>query len=695
MQIESLDIHKRLATARLPALPQVLLELMALCEREDAGIAEIAAAVGKDAGIAARVVSIANSPFYRPDRALHSIEQCLAVLGTTTVRRLTLNQAVVDLFARFQKSRQYDLGYFWFHALSVAVTARRLAEKLDYANTDEAYLAGLLHDVGQLALLSCEGDRYLDMFKDFTGELELMRREQAAFGLTHAEVGAWLAERWGLHGIFVDCILYHHESLQRARQAHPLTQIVLLANLFNAQAEGTLAAQADDLGHWQLDIPQVLEMLEDAHGEARAIAAELGIDLPTQPAPLTPSSDATPELAEAVAQRLEGMLTAPEATASAQVEDALTDIRRGAGLLFAARGAAVFAPAGDGLRWLGGMQADPRGGEIRIDPADPQARIARAFHGHPGLAGHKPEGGHLADLQVLRLLGGERLLCLPLTWEGEALGSLALGLDAGSAAYFAHRQALLLAFAREAGRRLGLAMRIGEQTAQAAHETTEAQTLHTRKLLHEANNPLGVIRNYLAVLRQQLADHPQASQDLDLVTEELRRVGRILQRMREPAGGKASAAPARIDLNAFIGEAVRFWRLGKPELQGIDISYTAVPDLPPLAIDADKLKQVLTNLVFNAAEAMGGRGRIELGATLWRGGRQGNMLEIQVCDHGPGLPAEMLQALERPKTSGKGGEHAGLGLAIVSDLVAELGGSLQCATGSTGTCFKINLPTGV
>ncbi|MBM4181893.1 MAG: HDOD domain-containing protein [Betaproteobacteria bacterium] len=696
MQIESLAIHKRLTTARLPALPQVLLELMALCDRDDVGMAEIGAVVGKDAGIAARVVAIANSPYYRPGRGIETIDQCLAVLGTSTMRRLALNQSVAELFGRFQKSRDYDLGYFWFHGLSVAVTARKLAEKFHYGNADEAYLAGLLHDVGQLALLTTEGDHYLDLFRDFTGEQELMRREQAAFGLTHAEVGAWLAERWGLHAIFVDSLLYHHETVERVKQAHPLVQIVMLANLFNAQADHGVAAQETDLAFWNLDTPQVLELLEVAQTEARAIAAELGIELPLRPAPLAATSieEATPTLAEAVAQRMEGMLGQPEMATAPEIDAALLDIRRGASMLFGARACAVFTPENAGLRWRDGQDHDPRGAEIAIDPADPRCRIALAFHGRIGLVGHKAVSEHLADMQVLRLLGGERLLCLPLAFEGDALGVLAVGIDVASLEYFARKQALLLTFSREAGRRLGLAVRMREQTDGALRGAAEAQQLQTRKLVHEANNPLGVIRNYLAVLRQQLANPEQAGKDIDLVEEELRRVGRILRGMREPAGASVANVEAKVNLNTLIGDAVRFWRMGKPELRGIDIAYTATSDLPPIATDADKLKQVLSNLVFNAAEAMGGRGRIELGATLWRAGRDGHTLEISVRDHGPGLSAEMLENLERPKSSGKGGEHAGLGLAIVSSLVGELGGSLQCATGSTGTHFKISLPIG-
>lgn len=698
MQIGSLDIHKRLASARLPALPQVLLELMALCDRDDVGMGEISAVVSKDAGVAARIVGIANSPYYRPGRSLDSIDQCLAVLGTSTVRRLALNQSVVELFGRFQKARDYDLRYFWFHGLSVAVTARMLAEKLGYANVDEAYLAGLLHDVGQLALLSTETDRYVSLFRNFIGEQELMRQEQAAFGLTHAEVGAWLAERWKLHAILVDSILYHHESLERVRDAHPLVQIVMLANLFNAQPEAEFNVAETDLAHWRLDIPQALHLLESAQAEARAIAAELGIELPLQPAPLAvpdPSADTAPAaLAESVSQRMEGVLSQPEEAREPDAyDDAVLDLLRGSSILFGGRGSALFLPQGDTLRWQQVAGDDARGEEIGIACSNPQSRIALAYQGRIGLSGQSGPSENLADAQVLRLLGGDRLLCLPVVFEGKALGALAVAVELATVEHFARKQALLVAFAREAGRRLGLAAKAREQVADARQDAARQQELHARKVVHEAGNPLGVIRNYLSVLRQQIEGKDQG--DFDLIEGELRRVGRILQQLRQTAPGTASAQTkpgSRVDVNALLGEAVKFWRLGKQELQGIDLSFTPAADLPACNTDADKLKQILTNLVFNAAEALRGKGRIALSTACWRAGPDRSTLEISVADNGPGLPEDVLARLYQPLQSTKGEGHAGLGLSIVATLAEELGGTLQCNSGPSGTHFKIMLP---
>ncbi len=707
MPVDSLDIPKQLLTAKLPSAPQVLLELMSLCDRDDVGMAEIASAVAKDAGLASRIVSVANSPLHRPGRALENINQCLAVLGTSAVRRLALNQSVAELFGRFQRAARYDLRRFWFHGLSVAVTARKLALHLGYANSEEAYLAGLLHDVGRLALLSIAADRYLPMFGAFTGEQELMRQEQALFGLTHAEVGAWLAERWKLHALLIDSILYHHESIDRVRQAHPLVQIVMLANLINTPASPELAASQADLAFWHLDPPQVMDMLESVQAEVRGVAAELGIELPDQAA-TAPVEDASTgaswkQLAGAVSERLEGLLALPEIPARGAFDDAVADLLRSAALLFGARGIALFLPEGDELRWQrsdgGESPADGRALEIRIACSSDQSRIALAYRGHIGLAVQRADSGHLADAQVLRQLGGQGLLCLPLASEGKHLGALAVGLDPPMLDRFAGAQTLLVTFAREAGRHLGLALDRRGQREAARNEVAHRYELHARQLVHEANNPLGVVRNYLAILRQQLADQEQAQQDIELIEDELRRVARILQQMRhldvpEEAPGYAGQVrvSVSVNVNALVRDVVQFCRLGKREVERVEIGFTPAADLPPVAVEADKLKQVLTNLIFNAAEAMHGQGRIDLSTAFWQTGKDRNTLEITVADNGPGLPRDVLDHLYQPVRTAKGEAHSGLGLSIVAGLVQGMGGILQCSSGPSGTRFKVHLP---
>jgi len=723
MRTEYPAVYDRLISARLPSLPQVLLELLALCDREDVGMAEIAAVVAKDASVSARLVATANSPFFSPKRGLQDIDQCLAVMGTSIVRRLALNQSVAELFGRFQNGNDFDLRYFWYHSLLVAVMARRLAAHQGYANGDEAYLAGLLHDVGQLALLTLEPARYLPLLRDFDGDMALMRQEQASFEVNHAEVGAWMAQRWNLHTLFADSIRYHHEPLDRIRDAHPLAQIVALANLLGTLPEAELATHAAALAFWRLEPAQVAEMQLAAETEARRIGGELGLELPAKVEPMmrpeAEADSAVSDLAEAVSQRMQGMLAQPEWGEKEGFEAAKRDVLQGASQIFGAPGCALFMPKDDVLHWQPLADELAQGNVIRIACSSPDSRIAAAYHGRICLAGVPSRPDNLADAQLLRLLAGERLLCLPLMFAGKPLGVLAVALDVATVEHFGPRQTLLITFAREAGKCLAAAMRQDERISAALRDASQRQVQHARKLIHEAGNPLGIVRNYISVLRMkaeemgqshdaskdaskdtsqdtsQVETRNQAKNEFSLIENELRRVAGILQQFNIPAFDTTpnpQAAPASIDINALAREVIQFCRLGKAELRDIEISLNLAPNLPRLAKSADILKQILTNLLLNAAEALGGQGRITLASALWVAGKKQQFVELSVSDNGPGLPPDVLANLYQPVQTRKGGQHAGLGLSIVAALVEEMDGMLQCSSSESGTQFKILLP---
>lgn len=696
MQETVADIHKQLAMARLPSLPQALLRILELSDRDDVGLGEIAGVIAQDAALAAKVLGAANSAYYSRGRHVASLDQCLSIMGAAQVRRIALNQSVAELFGRFKAASAFDMRHYWFHALCVALTSRDLARHLGHDNTDEAYLAGLLHDVGQLALLTVATDRYLPLFKDAGGELALTRREQSDYGTTHAEVGAWLAQKWNLHGFFADALRYHHEPLARMRDAHVLAQVVNLANLLHCEDEREAQPGAADLDFWRLDQAQAQALRDAARAEAEQVAAGLGIEVAAhrgQPRFVPANAQETHgALADAVSLRIEAQSTLPEQLSGPDRDALHQGILRSARMLFSSRSVSLFVADAGILRGRPTADDDPRLGEIQIHLPAPDSAIARAYQGEIAVAGEASADGNLADAQVLRILAEERLLCLPLAHDGAALGVLVVGMDAASAQLSLKRTALLSTFCREGGRRLAYALGRQAEVEGALAESREQFQLHARKVVHEANNPLSVVRNYIALLREQLTDKQQAQEDFDLVESELRRVARILQQFRLPEGGKAKAQESIVDLNRLIDEVVRFCRLGRPELAKVATRLQLDEALPAVRVDGDKVRQVLTNLLFNAAEAMPTGGEVAIATASWQSAKGQGSVEITVSDNGPGLPAAVLEHLYQPKQSQKGGAHQGLGLSIVGKLVEEMGGILQCRSSQDGTSFKILLP---
>ena len=215
---------------RVPSPPQVLLRLLHMVDDDRTTIPELSALVGQDPGLTSRLLTVANSPALRRGNQLTSLDNCLVALGTRLVRSLATCLSIQKLFDQQSNIPAANLSAFWGHSLLVAEVARSVAVAARSSHPDEAYLAALLHDVGELILLAALGDPYARLLADATDETGLQAREMAEFGVHHGEIATWLTERWELDSSFADGILFHHASPEEIVTAGELPQLVWLAH---------------------------------------------------------------------------------------------------------------------------------------------------------------------------------------------------------------------------------------------------------------------------------------------------------------------------------------------------------------------------------------------------------------------------------------------------------------------------------
>ncbi|HBI69917.1 MAG TPA: histidine kinase, partial [Massilia sp.] len=271
------DIRNRLLVARLPAMPQILVKLLGHLQADDLGMQELAALIAKDAGITGKLLTVANSSAYHRGNRAANLEQALVSLGTDMIKTLVISDSVFQTFNNFPHSGSTDLRAFWKNSLAAAVIARDVARRMDYPHLEEAYLAGLLHNVGRLALLATAPKEYAFNFTALDDE-DLCAVEQRTLQITHAEAGAWLIERWELDSFLADAVLYHHESSERLESAHPLIRIVRLAHLMAGHPDDD-AALAEGALLCGLEQDEVGEMLAASARQVDKAALHLGIDL--------------------------------------------------------------------------------------------------------------------------------------------------------------------------------------------------------------------------------------------------------------------------------------------------------------------------------------------------------------------------------------------------------------------------------
>jgi HD-like signal output (HDOD) protein len=138
----------------LPTLPDVAMKVLEMSERPDVSMRSIGDIVERDPVIATRLLKLVNSPFYGIRREVTSIHQALLILGLSSLRNLVLSSSMTDLFNSAGSVGSFDRRELWRHSIATAIAARSLAAKTRLADSDVAFTAGLIHDVGKIVIYS-------------------------------------------------------------------------------------------------------------------------------------------------------------------------------------------------------------------------------------------------------------------------------------------------------------------------------------------------------------------------------------------------------------------------------------------------------------------------------------------------------------------------------------------------------------
>ena len=231
------------------------------------------------------------------------------------------------------------------------------------------------------------------------------------------------------------------------------------------------------------------------------------------------------------------------------------------------------------------------------------------------------------------------------------------------------------------------------ETDQSLDLYREKEQLRLREIVHEANNPLSIVRNYLHILELRLGEQPETKEQLQLFSGELKRASEIISQARDlPETHAVSAEPREreIELEGWLNDVVTL-HMGLAQQRLVSLRAELSSRHTVVVINDLKLGQILNNLVKNAIEASSSTGEVIVALNQRRsmGGAIG--CEISVEDHAGGLDETILSSFGHPQESTKGGEHQGLGLKIVTDLCQEMGINLEVLRTDRGTQFRLVL----
>ncbi len=292
------------------------------------------------------------------------------------------------------------------------------------------------------------------------------------------------------------------------------------------------------------------------------------------------------------------------------------------------------------------------------------------------------------DRQLIRCCKGSGVVCLPLQIEGQLLGGIALGIaNASEAESLASPQIQLLnkSIAR------ALASVLASRAERQKFEPADGDNDLIPKLVHEISNPLTIINNYVNVVGT-LLEGTENAEILPAIENEIRRIGEILKYYSD-LKNRPQLPDAAINLNDLIHSVVERLNPICFVPKKIDIHTDFDNTIRPMKTKAVAIKQILINLLKNAAEALSKDGKIIVTTRYHTASDGQHAVEITVQDNGPGIDMKIQERLFSPVTSTKGGGHAGLGLNIIKGMVEDIGAKISChSSAKYGTRFNLVIP---
>ncbi len=217
----------------LPALPEVVVRVMRMAEDPRSDAAAIARVIATDQAMAARVLKLANSAFYGLPRRVSTLSEAVVILGFRTIKNLAIAASTFELLNREIAGYWLQRGELWRHSLACAIGAQLVARRVGLSVAEEAFVSGLLHDIGKVAINLFVREQFDQiMERALNDRIPFVEAEEAVLGFNHAIAGALIAEKWNLPPTLVSVIRYHHQPSQ-APDASTMVSVVHLADILS------------------------------------------------------------------------------------------------------------------------------------------------------------------------------------------------------------------------------------------------------------------------------------------------------------------------------------------------------------------------------------------------------------------------------------------------------------------------------
>lgn len=728
----------------LPTLPAVAARLLQLTSDDSASIREVIDLVASDPALTAKIISLST----RADKGVRSdvitIDKAVKLLGFATIRNTVLSLKVLEVFQKNDavavpvssgeaEPEPFDRDGLWTHALAVGILSELIAKAhpgQEDLPAEQAFVCGLLHDIGKLALdqvLPRSYARVVDICK--IKRCSVAEAERGIVGIDHHTAGKRLAEHWGLPHVIQDCIWLHGSPFD-ALPDLPHRRMVGLVALSNAIVRrqmlgfsGNQSPAADtDVLIERLGLSRALvaSATDQLYDELQRRGQALGLgEAPSQVllmqsiqranealGRLNQQLNVSSKQAAGQGRVLETIATFHgSATPGRSVQDVLESVMASAHSLFGEGFYAVLYPSAvDGQReeWLIGQQTGDGGAVYETIDPPPSAPAMSQMDAHepaamnlmgllPWVSDAVSRADDLSEVRLLPLSSGWGTAALlihdrpqlpawhvlhPLlaTWGGsiaaavqhEGVKRMSEALNEANTELADVQDALL--------KQQSLA-RLGEMAAGAAHEM---------------NNPLAVIAGRSQLLSKSLAAGTREQQAAQLVFQESHKLSDLITALHMFANPPAPQCRP-VELLGLLDDVVRMARQSRSKRErNTEITMSVKGELPIIHCDPAMIARAVTELLLNAMQA-NPQGEVHLSAVT---DSASETVVVTVVDDGDGMDGRTLNHAFDPFFSAKpAGRQVGMGLARAQQLVLAHGGRIDLnSLIKEGTTATLTLP---
>jgi putative nucleotidyltransferase with HDIG domain len=229
--------------SHIATLPEITLSIIELVENPKSTSHDLNKVISNDPALCSRILKVVNSAFYGLPRQIGSIDRAISLLGLNAVKNLAIAASLAKLFKGGSLCNRFDAKDLWSHSVATAAACRLIATTLKVNFADEAFLAGLIHDIGIMVELQHDREKLASVFnklevdKDGNCSSDFMAIERSVFGCDHTLFGATLCESWKFPKSFVCVCGHHHDPKHLPHENRTLPWMVWIADRLSAEAK--------------------------------------------------------------------------------------------------------------------------------------------------------------------------------------------------------------------------------------------------------------------------------------------------------------------------------------------------------------------------------------------------------------------------------------------------------------------------